>query len=98
MHLTSYLFDTGFVYNAFFGIPFAVIPGRFMRSVYPHPTWTDVFNANQFPNDCWQLEVGFPQPPAAKSEDCLGINVYVPQCTGCWGYVHKNLSYKNIFN
>ncbi|XP_073418530.1 acetylcholinesterase isoform X1 [Dendrobates tinctorius] len=75
--------------TGFLGIPFAEPPVdklRFRRTE-PKKPWTDVFDATKYPNACYQyydtLYPEFPgmemwNPNTPMSEDCLYLNVWVP--------------------
>lgn len=75
--------------TAFLGIPFAEPPvgkRRFRRAEPKHP-WTGVYEANAYPNACYQfVDTSFPgfqgiemwNPNREMSEDCLYLNVWVP--------------------
>nr|QGW67275.1 bile-salt activated lipase [Rhamdia quelen] len=62
--------------DVFKGIPFAAQPGRFQKPT-PHPGWNGVLKANDFPKRCLQLDLI--QSGTRGSEDCLYLNIWVPQ-------------------
>ncbi|XP_066274577.1 cholinesterase 1 [Branchiostoma lanceolatum] len=75
--------------NAFLGIPFAKPPIGDLRFKAPEPadSWTDVYEATQFPNSCMLApDEAFPgfhgaemwNPNTPISEDCLYLNVWQP--------------------
>ncbi|XP_062417709.1 acetylcholinesterase [Pungitius pungitius] len=75
--------------TTFLGIPFAEPPvgkQRFRRAEPKRP-WTGVYEANAYPNACYQfVDTSFPgfqgsemwNPNREMSEDCLYLNVWVP--------------------
>lgn len=79
------------VLNNFLGVPFGEKPVRFAAPKPPAP-WKTPRDASQYAPACLQqfnypnprrasiLEwFNTPPPPAGESEDCLNLNVYVPQ-------------------
>uniref|UniRef100_A0A3B1JTH7 Carboxylic ester hydrolase n=1 Tax=Astyanax mexicanus TaxID=7994 RepID=A0A3B1JTH7_ASTMX len=62
--------------DVFKGVPFAAPPGRFQKPV-PHPGWTGVLKATEFSKRCLQLTLL--QSGTRGSEDCLYLNIWVPQ-------------------
>ncbi|XP_022532355.2 bile salt-activated lipase [Astyanax mexicanus] len=62
--------------DVFKGVPFAAPPGRFQKPV-PHPGWTGVLKATGFGKKCLQLNEF--QTGTHGSEDCLYLNIWVPQ-------------------
>lgn len=75
--------------TAFLGIPFAEPPvgKRRFRPAEPKRGWSDVYEANSYPNACYQLvDTTYPgfhgsemwNPNREMSEDCLYLNVWVP--------------------
>ncbi|XP_066502254.1 carboxyl ester lipase, tandem duplicate 2 [Hoplias malabaricus] len=62
--------------DVFKGIPFAAPPGRFQKPL-PHPGWTGVLKATEFAKRCLQLNLL--QVGTRGSEDCLYLNIWVPQ-------------------
>ncbi|KAI4885045.1 hypothetical protein NFI96_001981 [Prochilodus magdalenae] len=62
--------------DVFRGIPFAAPPGRFQKPV-PHPGWSGVLKTTDFSNRCLQLNLL--QSGTYGSEDCLYLNIWVPQ-------------------
>ncbi|XP_071780192.1 acetylcholinesterase isoform X3 [Centroberyx gerrardi] len=75
--------------TAFLGIPFAEPPvgKRRFRRAEPKRMWTGVYEANAYPNACYQyVDTSFPgfqgsemwNPNREMSEDCLYLNVWVP--------------------
>ncbi|KIX00300.1 uncharacterized protein Z518_10439 [Rhinocladiella mackenziei CBS 650.93] len=77
--------------NKYLGIPFAASPRRFAPPVKPTP-WRSPYHATKYRPACIQ-QFNYPEaqrnatiawyntppPPAGESEDCLNLNVYVPQ-------------------
>ncbi|XP_032400331.1 acetylcholinesterase [Etheostoma spectabile] len=75
--------------TSFLGIPFAEPPvgkQRFRRAEPKRP-WTGVYDANAYPNACYQfVDTSYPgfqgsemwNPNREMSEDCLYLNVWVP--------------------
>ncbi|XP_039679321.1 acetylcholinesterase [Perca fluviatilis] len=75
--------------TSFLGIPFAEPPvgkQRFRRAEPKRP-WTGVYDANAYPNACYQfVDTSYPgfqgsemwNPNRDMSEDCLYLNVWVP--------------------
>lgn len=75
--------------KAFLGIPFAEPPvgKRRFRPPMPKRPWTGLYEANAYPNACYQyVDMTFPgfqgsemwNPNREMSEDCLYLNVWVP--------------------
>ncbi|XP_031146970.1 acetylcholinesterase [Sander lucioperca] len=75
--------------TSFLGIPFAEPPvGKLrFRRAEPKRPWTGVYDANAYPNACFQfVDTSFPgfqgtemwNPNRDMSEDCLYLNVWVP--------------------
>ncbi|XP_073727545.1 bile salt-activated lipase [Misgurnus anguillicaudatus] len=64
--------------DVFKGIPFAAQPGRFQKPV-PHPGWTGVLKATEYSKRC--MQVNLLQNDVVGSEDCLYLNIWVPQGT-----------------
>ncbi|KAL4609398.1 bile salt-activated lipase [Arapaima gigas] len=62
--------------DTFRGIPFAAPPGRFEKPK-PHPGWDGVLKATEFRKRCLQLD--FTETQTMGSEDCLYLNIWVPQ-------------------
>ncbi|XP_062867322.1 bile salt-activated lipase-like [Trichomycterus rosablanca] len=62
--------------DVFKGIPFAAPPGRFKKPT-PHPGWSGVLKAKKFQSRCLQLNLV--QIGSRGSEDCLYLNIWVPQ-------------------
>ncbi|XP_051533037.1 bile salt-activated lipase-like [Myxocyprinus asiaticus] len=62
--------------DVFKGIPFAAPPGRFQKPV-PHPGWDGVLKATDYRKRC--LQVTLRQNDIKGSEDCLYLNIWVPQ-------------------
>nr|XP_060615313.1 cholinesterase-like isoform X2 [Anolis sagrei ordinatus] len=73
--------------RAYLGIPYAEPPLgklRFQKPL-PHQPWSQIFEATDFGNAC--VQQALPQTPEAKlwninrplSEDCLFLNIWVPQ-------------------
>lgn len=65
--------------QAFLGIPYAAAPTDDLRwkPPQPHARWRRTLDATQFGDACAQLPSSAGQP--SVSEDCLYLNVYVPQ-------------------
>ncbi|XP_062410097.1 bile salt-activated lipase-like [Sardina pilchardus] len=61
------------------GIPFAARPGLFEKP-QPHPGWDGVLKATKYSNRCLQLNLL--QTGTMGDEDCLYLNVWVPQGMG----------------
>ncbi|XP_034712646.1 acetylcholinesterase [Etheostoma cragini] len=75
--------------TSFLGIPFAEPPvgKRRFRRAEPKRPWTAVYDANAYPNACYQfVDTSYPgfqgsemwNPNREMSEDCLYLNVWVP--------------------
>ncbi|KAJ8286298.1 hypothetical protein GJAV_G00036860 [Gymnothorax javanicus] len=62
--------------DVFKGIPFAAPPQRFEKP-QPHPGWNGILKANKFGKRC--LQVTLTQTKTRGSEDCLFLNIWVPQ-------------------
>ncbi|XP_030647434.1 bile salt-activated lipase-like [Chanos chanos] len=62
--------------DVFKGIPFAAVPGRFEKP-QPHPGWEGVLKAKKYKERC--LQVTLLQTGTHGSEDCLYLNIFVPQ-------------------
>ncbi|KAG7320786.1 hypothetical protein KOW79_015201 [Hemibagrus wyckioides] len=62
--------------DVFKGVPFAAQPVRFQKPT-PHPGWSGVLKALDFPKRCLQLNLI--QSGTRGSEDCLYLNIWVPQ-------------------
>ncbi|UJR09054.1 hypothetical protein I4U23_013302 [Adineta vaga] len=63
--------------DSYLGIPYGEIPSRWSPSKFPKP-WIDVLNATAFGPICHQFgsfKLPFPIP---ESEDCLFLNIWVP--------------------
>lgn len=80
--------DRGYV-SAFLGIPFADPPvgNRRFRPAEVKRPWAEVYEANTYPNACYQfVDKTFPDFPGSEmwnpnrnmSEDCLYLNIWVP--------------------
>lgn len=78
--------------NAFLGIPYAEPPvgKRRFRRPEPKHQWTGTYEANAYPNACYQfVDMSYPgfqgtemwNPNREMSEDCLYLNVWVPTST-----------------
>ncbi|XP_064487639.1 acetylcholinesterase-1-like [Ornithodoros turicata] len=72
--------------EAFLGIPYAEPPIGKLRFKKPVPKqpWSEVWNASQLPPACFQRKGNFPRVPWQNDErhsveDCLYLNVWVPQ-------------------
>ncbi|KAK7899550.1 hypothetical protein WMY93_020403 [Mugilogobius chulae] len=64
--------------DVFKGIPFADVPKRWEKP-QPHPGWTGVLKATKYKERC--LQVNLFQTKTQGSEDCLYLNIFVPQGT-----------------
>ncbi|XP_068167236.1 bile salt-activated lipase-like [Antennarius striatus] len=62
--------------DIFKGVPFADIPGKWEKPK-PHPGWGGVLKATTYRDRC--LQVTLLQTKTHGSEDCLYLNVFVPQ-------------------
>ncbi|XP_074484614.1 bile salt-activated lipase-like [Sebastes fasciatus] len=62
--------------DVFKGVPFADVPGKWEKPK-PHPGWSGVLKALQYRERC--LQVTLLQTKTQGSEDCLYLNVFVPQ-------------------
>ncbi|XP_056140910.1 bile salt-activated lipase-like [Lampris incognitus] len=62
--------------DVFKGIPFADVPGRWEKPK-PHPGWSGILKATKYRERC--LQVTLLQMGTHGSEDCLYLNVFVPQ-------------------
>uniref|UniRef100_A0A8C6S9S3 Carboxylic ester hydrolase n=1 Tax=Neogobius melanostomus TaxID=47308 RepID=A0A8C6S9S3_9GOBI len=62
--------------DIFKGIPFADVPKRWEKPS-PHPGWTGVLKATKYQERC--LQVNLLQTKTQGSEDCLYLNIFVPQ-------------------
>ena len=64
--------------NIYLGIRYGHIPARWLPAVLPAP-WNDTLNATEFGPICHQYGP-FQQPqPLIESEDCLFLNIWVPE-------------------
>lgn len=66
----------------FLGVPYAAAPVGNLRwrPPQPHAAWTKVLKATSFGPTCAQItELGVFAGPPNDNEDCLYLNVYVPQ-------------------
>jgi para-nitrobenzyl esterase len=70
--------------NEYLGIPYAAPPVGALRWRPPQPpaAWSGVRQATAFAPECPQAPGGFPPGSGAQSEDCLYLNVFVPQAAG----------------
>ncbi|XP_026198117.1 bile salt-activated lipase-like [Anabas testudineus] len=62
--------------DVFKGIPFADVPGKWEKPK-PHPGWSGVLKATTYRDRC--LQVTLLQTKTQGSEDCLYLNIFVPQ-------------------
>ncbi|XP_056232633.1 bile salt-activated lipase-like isoform X2 [Seriola aureovittata] len=62
--------------DVFKGIPFADVPGKFEKPK-PHPGWSGILKATKYRDRC--LQVTLLQTKTQGSEDCLYLNIFVPQ-------------------
>ncbi|XP_062580478.1 uncharacterized protein LOC134242419 [Saccostrea cucullata] len=64
----------------FYNIPFAKPPVGELRFAKPAPygSWTGTLNATTFGNQCMQVDPASQIPGVKTSEDCLNLNVFVP--------------------
>ncbi|KAK5871773.1 hypothetical protein PBY51_004634 [Eleginops maclovinus] len=69
----SFLFRT---VDVFKGVPFADVPGKWEKPK-PHPGWSGVLKADTYRDRC--LQVTLLQTKTQGSEDCLYLNIFVPQ-------------------
>ncbi|XP_067388041.1 cholinesterase-like isoform X2 [Emydura macquarii macquarii] len=83
----KYLLAGSSTVTAFLGIPYAKPPVRSLRfkKPVPHKPWRRIREATSYGNSCpQQVFSGYPgsamwQPATPLSEDCLFLNVWVPQ-------------------
>ncbi|XP_059193363.1 bile salt-activated lipase-like [Centropristis striata] len=62
--------------DVFKGIPFADVPGKWEKPK-PHPGWSGILKATTYRERC--LQVTLLQTKTQGSEDCLYLNIFVPQ-------------------
>ncbi|XP_058674398.1 bile salt-activated lipase-like [Ammospiza caudacuta] len=62
--------------DIFRGIPFAA-PPKTLEDPQPHPGWDGTLEAKEFKKRCMQLKLT--QTDVRGSEDCLYLNIWVPQ-------------------
>ncbi|XP_045890759.1 bile salt-activated lipase-like isoform X1 [Micropterus dolomieu] len=62
--------------DVFKGIPFADVPGKWEKPK-PHPGWSGTLKATKYRDRC--LQVTLLQTKTQGSEDCLYLNIFVPQ-------------------
>ncbi|XP_034452939.1 bile salt-activated lipase-like [Hippoglossus hippoglossus] len=62
--------------EVFKGIPFADVPGTWEKPK-PHPGWSGILKATKYRERC--LQVTLLQTKTRGSEDCLYLNIFVPQ-------------------
>nr|XP_029502524.1 bile salt-activated lipase-like [Oncorhynchus nerka] len=70
--------------DVFKGIPFADKPGKFEKPKR-HPGWDGVLKATKFKPRCMQLNLL--QSDTRGQEDCLYLNIWVPQGSSGMYYV-----------
>ncbi|KAM9391408.1 bile salt-activated lipase-like [Pholidichthys leucotaenia] len=62
--------------DVFKGVPFADVPGKWEKPK-PHPGWSGILKATKYQDRC--LQVNLLQTKTQGSEDCLYLNIFVPQ-------------------
>ncbi|KAM9744723.1 bile salt-activated lipase-like isoform 2-T2 [Menidia menidia] len=62
--------------DVFKGVPFADKPGKWEKPK-PHPGWSGILEATKYRDRC--LQVTMLQTKTQGSEDCLYLNIFVPQ-------------------
>ncbi|XP_070820772.1 bile salt-activated lipase-like [Chaetodon trifascialis] len=62
--------------DVFKGVPFADVPGRWEKPK-PHPGWSGILKATKYRDRC--LQVTLLQTKTQGSDDCLYLNIFVPQ-------------------
>ncbi|TMS01371.1 bile salt-activated lipase-like [Larimichthys crocea] len=62
--------------DVFKGVPFADVPGKWEKPK-PHPGWSGILKATKYRDRC--LQVTLLQTKTQGSEDCLYLNIFVPQ-------------------
>ncbi|GLD70156.1 bile salt-activated lipase-like protein [Lates japonicus] len=62
--------------DVFKGIPFADVPGKWEKPK-PHPGWSGILKATKYRDRC--LQVTLLQTKTQGREDCLYLNIFVPQ-------------------
>lgn len=62
--------------DVFKGVPFADVPGKWEKPK-PHPGWSGILKATKARERC--LQVTLLQTKTQGSEDCLYLNIFVPQ-------------------
>ncbi|XP_072243213.1 bile salt-activated lipase-like [Leuresthes tenuis] len=62
--------------DVFKGVPFADVPGKWEKPK-PHPGWSGILKATKYRDRC--LQVTLLQTKTQGSQDCLYLNVFVPQ-------------------
>uniref|UniRef100_A0A3B3D3U0 Carboxylic ester hydrolase n=1 Tax=Oryzias melastigma TaxID=30732 RepID=A0A3B3D3U0_ORYME len=62
--------------DVFKGVPFADVPGKWEKPK-PHPGWDGIMRATTYRERC--LQVTLLQTKTQGSEDCLYLNIFVPQ-------------------
>ncbi|XP_028269869.1 bile salt-activated lipase-like isoform X2 [Parambassis ranga] len=62
--------------DVFKGVPFADVPRKWEKPT-PHPGWSGILKATKYRDRC--LQVTLLQTKTRGSEDCLYLNIFVPQ-------------------
>ncbi|KAK7602467.1 hypothetical protein V9T40_008056 [Parthenolecanium corni] len=76
---TSKTAADGKIFNAFYGIPYAMAPVGSLRFKAPveAPPWVGTLDATKIPNICVQLPEDY--VTTVGDEDCLTLNIYTPK-------------------